>query len=126
MTPRRELIFKVMDGEFSVLPYLHHFNHYERCDSMLWWLVMNGIRGKEFLSWLTSKEELARALEFDVKGLRELLERNEISPEQAEKFISDARARKKLSMMEAARSILARLNRTRDHAKIEYGRDWVQ
>lgn len=126
MTPRRELIFKVMDGEFSVLPYLHHFNHYERCDAMLWWLVMNGIRGKEFMAWLSSKEELARALEFDKRGLGELLARNEITPDQGERFMADARKRKSLSMMEAARSILARLNKTRDHAKIEYGKDWVQ
>lgn len=126
MTPRRELMHKVMGGEFSVLPYLHHFNHYDRCDAMLWWLRVSGLTGKEFLAWLTSKDELARAIDFDWRGLNELLHKNEISPEQADRFMEDSRKRTKLSMMEAARSILARLNKTRDHAKIEFGKDWVQ
>ena len=52
MSPaRRDLMFRVMDGERKILPYLHHFDGYTRCDYMLSWLIDNHLTGKNFLDW---------------------------------------------------------------------------
>lgn len=56
MTPfRRELMFKVMDGQKDVLPYLHHFTFYHQCDEILRWFIKNNLIGKEFLAWTRNK-----------------------------------------------------------------------
>jgi len=45
-------MFRVMDGNPQVLPYLHHFDRYHRCDEILAWLIKNRLTGKEFIAWV--------------------------------------------------------------------------
>lgn len=52
MNPRRRALnLSVIDGDFRVMPYLHHFDMYVRCDDMLTWLVKNKLTGKNFYEW---------------------------------------------------------------------------
>lgn len=48
---RRDLMFRVMNDQQEVAPYLHHFDQFRRCDEMLCWLIRNRLVGKEFLTW---------------------------------------------------------------------------
>lgn len=50
---RRELMFKVMDGQESVLPILHFLNQFERCDDMLNWALRNRLTGRDLAQFLT-------------------------------------------------------------------------
>lgn len=45
-------MFTVMDGQQEILPYLHHFDCFRRCNEILTWLIQNRLTGKEFLSWV--------------------------------------------------------------------------
>lgn len=48
---RRELIFRVMDEQPSLLPILHYFTKWRRCDEMLVWCLENNLTGKNLLEW---------------------------------------------------------------------------
>lgn len=59
---RRELFFKVIDGDPRVVDIMFQFDRFKHCESMLRWLVANKITGKTFFevylnqfkaSWLT-------------------------------------------------------------------------
>lgn len=71
---RRELMFRVMDDQQEMLPYLHFLDRFHKCDSMLRWLIANGLTGKAFLKW--SKEnfqfsmlEMARFVIKQIEGV---------------------------------------------------------
>jgi hypothetical protein len=49
---RRELMFRVMDHQPSVLPMLHYLDQFTRCDEILKWLIDHQITGKIFLSFV--------------------------------------------------------------------------
>lgn len=49
---RRDLLLRVMDGDYAALPFLHHFDsHFVRCDEILEWLIKNRLTGREFVAW---------------------------------------------------------------------------
>lgn len=59
---KRELIFKVIDGDPRVVDIMFHFDRFKHCERMLQWLVANKITGSKFFdiylnqfkaSWLT-------------------------------------------------------------------------
>lgn len=52
MSPqRRDLMFRVMDGDPRVSHYLYHLDQFHKCDLMLNWLIQNRLTGREFLNW---------------------------------------------------------------------------
>lgn len=58
MTPlRRELIFKVIDEDQSLIPTMHQLNHYVHCDKFLAWLINNRLTGKNFKEWFKEKHQ---------------------------------------------------------------------
>lgn len=48
----RRLIFKVMNGDTSVLPILHLIYNYVRCDEILTWCLRNGITDRRLANTL--------------------------------------------------------------------------
>lgn len=54
----RELIFKVCDGDYQILPFIHHIcTHYPKHQRMLAWLISNKIVGKRFLDFINNDNE---------------------------------------------------------------------
>lgn len=45
---RRELIFKVIDGDVRNVDVMFHFDRFVHCERMLEWLIANKITGKAF------------------------------------------------------------------------------
>jgi hypothetical protein len=59
---RRELFFKVIDGDPRLVDIMFQFDRFKHCERMLQWLVVNKITGPKFFdiylnqfkaSWLT-------------------------------------------------------------------------
>lgn len=54
---RRDLMFRVLDGEAGLLPLMFHFQKMRRCDRMLSWLVKNELTGRKLVGWIKHEQE---------------------------------------------------------------------
>lgn len=53
MTPiRREMMFKIADGNVQIFPRLYHLDRLTRCDDVLAFLLRENITGRRFLDCL--------------------------------------------------------------------------
>jgi len=78
---KRELIFKVIDGDPRVVDVMYHFDRFVHCEPMLRWLIANQITGKKFFelylegfkaSWLTMGKWIIMKINKD-KDLKPLI-----------------------------------------------------
>jgi hypothetical protein len=47
-TKKRELFFRVIDGDSRLIEIMFHFDRFTHCERMLEWLIQNKITGKTF------------------------------------------------------------------------------
>ncbi len=49
---RKNLMHKVMDGNLSLVHYMHQLDRFLHCDNILKWLIQNRIIGKTLQEWI--------------------------------------------------------------------------
>lgn len=79
MTPvRRDLMLMVTDGTAGVLPYMHFFDQFYRCDDMLRWLIRQRLVGKEFMAWAAFR--IGRSMLDVAKYVLAEMDREDVKP----------------------------------------------